>query len=141
MSKRPWLLLFLVACLLMGSLVCVQGVLKRQAKQRRKLEYQRTLSDFSGALKPGLTRIQVDAYIQQKYPSLRASCCTSESHNSYLELDWIGSEASPWYCSESNVYLTFHFETLGKPLSPPPASHDADTLKSITLWNRLQGCL
>jgi hypothetical protein len=58
-------------------------------------------------------------------------CCVDfkdTSPRGYDDLAKIGQEPAPWACSEKNVYVAFQFDSF-------------DTLKSVTLYRWLEGCL
>ena len=87
-----------------------------------------------------MTRKNVEDYLRSKGVSFFQESGTVSTDDSALsDLAKIGEEKHPWYCSEHNVYLAFHF-TADHPQGLFPHS-DTDTLKTITVYHQLEGCL
>ena len=109
----------------------------RNAAYQREAGYQSTLHFYQAVLKPGMTRIEVEGFLQSKGVQLSRFCCSDEkSIQSYIIK--IGQEPAPWYCSRENIYLEFQFTsgTIDSDMASQP-----DTLKKITITPWLEDCL
>ena len=132
--------------LVVGGLL-VLGIhygLKMQAQKKREAAYQFSLRSYAQVLKPGMTQKEVERYLQGKNVEFRQTCCVdamelSKKH-SWDDLIKIGREDAPWYCSENDVYLAFQFTDQGQHGTWWDAN-DLDTLKAISVYYRLEGCL
>jgi Na+-transporting NADH:ubiquinone oxidoreductase subunit NqrC len=137
----------------LGSLVAVlvvvfglRYVIEERAQRRREVDYQKTLRSYSELLKTGMTRKQVEEYFSAKKVVFRQLCCVSVKEfsrgvydNTYDDLVKIGEEDVPWFCSENNVYIAFQF--LGPQKDSLPGAEATDTLKDVTIYHKLDGCL
>src|SRR5262249_11780651 len=106
--------------------------------------YQSILREYSDSLKPGMTRAEVETYLQSRNHTLRQMCCVDLKvfgAGVWDDLVKIGAENVPWVCSENNVYLAFHFT------GQRPQGHtgwDAqrtDRLTEVTVYHWLEGCM
>jgi hypothetical protein len=115
-----------------------------RAQAKREIGYQAVLRSYSQVLKPGMARKEVEGYFHAKNIDFVHTCCVdptglSKKH-SWDDLVEIGKDAAPWFCRENNAYLAFEFidqEQHGTNWD----SNDADTLKSVSIYHRLDGCL
>ena len=114
---------------------CAQG---HSAKQKREAAYQAKLLSYSDALKPGMTRKGVEAYLRAKGVVFQQLCCVDE-RTALADLVKIGKEKHPWYCEEHNVYVAFQFAAVETHESWQ--AYDSDTLKRITIFHKFEGCL
>ena len=139
----------LLASLLAVTTVVVAGLMvryerRKAAEEKREASYQSTLSTYTQALKPGITRKEVEGYLRNNNLSFGQICCVDSTEFSirhsmdYLIL--IGREEVPWPCSENNVYVAFEFYDRGVH-GPHWDNNDADELKTIRIWHHLEGCL
>jgi len=54
----------------------------------------------------------------------------------------IGQEDVPWFCSEHNIYIAFEFANFGHERDTIGVeASDSDTLKQISIFPWLEGCL
>jgi hypothetical protein len=140
MAKRSSLMIVAAGIFLALSAVVIRGELGRRARQKsaaahqREAAYQIALHSYSEALKPGMTREQVEGYLRAKGVlfSQELGGNLSEDH-AFADLAKIGSEDPPWYCSEIAVYIAFHFA------AAEPSG--IDSLKTITILRQAEGCL
>ena len=90
-----------------------------------------------------MSRSEVEDYLKQHKVAFRQMCCVEIADSSkgvYDDLAKIDQEEAPWFCSQKNVYVAFQFA--GKPRNGPgPEADDLDTLKAITIFRWLEGCL
>ena len=140
-----WLLIFvLVLAVLSAIWMVVRSKLRQQAQKKRDAAYQAALLRFTEALKPGLTRKEVEDYFRAKNLKFRQMCCVdsheSASRSSWDDLTKIGEEQAPWFCSEKNIYVAFQF-TDHKTRGGTPKADDLDTLKAVSIYPWLEGCL
>jgi hypothetical protein len=108
------------------------------ARKKREAAYQAALQSYSDVLESGMTRKYVEKYLRSKGVTFQQLCCIDES-SAFADLLKIGKEKHPRYCSEHDVYVAFQF-VAAEPHTPPLA-RDTDTLKSITIFHKLEGCL
>jgi hypothetical protein len=108
------------------------------AQKKREAAYQATLQSYSDVLKPGMARKQVEDSLRSKGVRFQQLCCIEEG-SAFADMVKIGTEKHPWYCSEHDVHVAFQFVAAGP--HTLPMAHDADTLKSIIIFHKLEGCL
>jgi len=65
------------------------------------------------------------------------------NRSSLDDLVKIGKEDAPWFCSENNVYIAFQFIDREREQAVGFTLHtdDLDSLKSVTIYPWLEGCL
>ncbi len=107
-------------------------------QQKREAAYQSKLQSYAEALKPGMTRKNLEDYLRAKGVAFGQLCCIDEP-SAYADLVKIGKEKHPWYCEEHNVYIAFQFAAV-EPHKGWEA-FDSDILKRITIFHKLEGCL
>ena len=120
--------------------------LKQRQQTRRRTDYQTALSAYTQALKPGMTRGEVEDYIQSKNARFSRICCVDSTEtakrHTYDDLVWIGQEEHPWFCGEHNVYIAFQFidyeqQKAGFDIK----DNDLDKLRAVTIYHSLERCL
>jgi hypothetical protein len=134
-----------LALVVVGVLaIGIHHEVKEQARKKRKAGYQSTLLSYTQVLKPGMTRKEVEGYFHAKNINFGQTCCVDPTgvskRHSLDDLVGIGREDAPWFCSENNVYLAFEFVDQGQH-GTYWDSNDADTLKAVSIYQRLGGCL
>jgi hypothetical protein len=102
------------------------------------------MSEISQVLKPGMTRKEVEGYFHAKNIDFGHACCVdlmglSKKH-SWDDLVEIGKETAPWFCRENNASVAFEFIDQGQH-GTDWDSNDADTLKAVSIYHRVDGCL
>jgi hypothetical protein len=107
-------------------------------REKREAAYQTKLQSYSDVLKPGMTRKNVEDYLRAKGVAFGQICCIEE-RSAYADIVTIGKEKHPWHCEAHNVYIAFQFAAV-EPHKGWEA-YDSDTLKSITVFHKLEGCL
>lgn len=124
----------------------VNQVFQARAQRRREVEYQRILHSYAEFLKTGMTRKQVEDYLSANKMRFRQMCCVATKEfsrgvydNTYDDLVKIAQEDVPWACSENNVYIAFQF--LGPNKNSVAAAEPSDSLKDITIYRWLEGCM
>jgi hypothetical protein len=134
--SRP--LVFLSVLVALFAAACDEG--EQQKKQKREAAYQYALQSYSETLKPGMTRREVENYFRAKGVAFSQICCIDE-RSALADLTIIGKEKHPWYCSAHIVYIAFQFAAVELQENSLPSSKDSDTLKKITVFHSLEGCL
>jgi Na+-transporting NADH:ubiquinone oxidoreductase subunit NqrC len=138
------LIFVLVFAVLSAIWMVVRSKLQQQAQRKRDAAYQATLLSFTEALKPGMTRKEVEDYFRAKNLKFIQMCCVdsreSASRSSWDDLTKIGEEQAPWFCSEKNIYVAFQF-TDHKARNGTPKTDDLDTLRAVSIYRWLEGCL
>jgi hypothetical protein len=110
----------------------------QSAKEKREAAYQAKLQSYSDVLKPGMTRKNVEDYLRAKGVAFGQLCCIDEK-SAFADLVYIGKEKHPWYCEKHNVFIAFQFAAVE--LHKGWEAYDSDTLKSITVFHKFEGCL
>ncbi len=128
------------AALLIVCVLGIKGVIDKRAERKRQIEYAAVLKEYSGALKSGMSRREVESYLRLRGRSFRQMCCVRVRRNAYADIVKIGVEKAPWYCSKYNIYIAFEFETT-EPHGINPDARDSDRLESTALFPWLEDCL
>jgi hypothetical protein len=142
--ETPIGLLILILVVATLTFFGVRYEMKIQAHKKREAAYQASLSSYTQVFRPGMTRKEVEDYLHKKNVEFRQMCCVDamelSKHHSWDDLIKIGREDAPWFCGEHNVYLAFQFIDQGKH-GPWWDANDLDTLKVISVYHWLEGCL
>ncbi len=135
---RRWRLLIPGLILIALCATAVGCAWRKQAQRKREEAYQSALNSYSEALKPGMTRKEVEDYLHARDIRFQQMCCVDE-RSAFADLVRIGQEGHPWYCSEQNIYIAFQFAAV-EPHSWLKA-YDSDSLKKVSIFRWLEGCL
>jgi hypothetical protein len=119
---------------------------QHEAAQRER-RYETVLGQYAADLKPGMKRAQVERYFQANGTQFRQMCCVANFRGKYVSLSgagWddlvkIAGESVPFICRENNVYIAFEFNP--KAPGEVPDTNSSDTLKKISVFHQLEGCL
>ena len=116
----------------------------QQQAERDEIHYGATLRTYQQVLTPGMTRKQVEDYLHAENVPYTQLCCVESVHkHSFDDITKSGHERKPWYCSENNVYVAFVFSDQHH----HPNKHEfgdadeMDTLKEVSIFHWLEGCL
>jgi hypothetical protein len=126
-----------------AAIVCAGWyLLEKRSQEKREALYAATLRSYSGVLRAGMNRKEVEDYLGAKNIPFMRMCCVEDKTNRGVldDLTRIGYEKAPWYCSENNIYIAFQFVGLERHTVGPTAE-DSDTLTKVTLFPWLEGCL
>jgi Na+-transporting NADH:ubiquinone oxidoreductase subunit NqrC len=140
-------LLSVLVVLVVGIfLLGIRYELKKQAQKRREATYQSELHSYSLVLKPGMKRKEIEDYLRAKNADFSQMCCvdTSDSarRHSWDDLVKIGEEEHPWFCSEHFVYVAFRFvDHVQVETGYSFKDDDSDTLRTVSIFHQLGGCL
>ena len=96
------------------------------------------MRSYADVLKPGVSRKDVEAYLHGKSIEFGRICCIDGS-TVFADTIGIGKERAPWFCEAHNVYVAFEF-TASDPREKIEGA-ESDTLKSVTIFHHLDGCL
>jgi hypothetical protein len=108
--------------------------------KRREASYQAGLRSYSATLKPGMSRLDVEAFLTKGGKTFRQQCCIGgTSKNAWDDLVKIGEEDTPWYCSEHIVYIALEFNSSGT--QKLPTAGPEDVLTRVSIYRQLEGCL
>ena len=130
------------------TLVVVAGIVSASGawhayKQRRAafntLATEAAIRAYSQALKPGITRRQVQDYLHSRGVNFFERCCV-EPRAAFSILVKVGQEDAPWYCSEWPDYVAFEFNATA-PSDPRAKPGGSDVLKIVHLTSNGEGCL
>ena len=135
-----WLAILTV---LFGGLLLLAWSVHEHSEQKaaaiREAGYQSVLRSYTAVLKQGMSREEVEAFLQTKgVPYQKISCIEPYEKCVYDDISKIGEEPGPWYCSRVNIYIAFQF--MGESTGPMSANA-LDTLKKITVYPWAQDCL
>ena len=125
----------------------VQHVRERHKAAERDASYQSVLAKYTGELKLGTIREQVEQHLQTDGRRYRQMCCVANFRGQYVSLKGagyddlvkIGEESAPWFCSENNVYIAFEFNP--KSRGELSDTNGSDILKRVSVFHQLEGCL
>jgi len=89
-----------------------------------------------------MARKEVEAYFHARNIDFVRTCCVSPTvrKHSLDDLVKIGKEPAPWFCRENNAYLAFLNLLTRDNTERVLDSNDADTLKAVSVYHRLDGC-
>jgi hypothetical protein len=147
MRKRVWLRIVAAIAAVVLGLWLVQHVRERRKAAEREAYYQTVLSKYTGELKPGTTREQVEQRLQTDGTRFSQMCCVANFKGQYVsfrdsgwdDLVKIGTESAPWFCSENNVYIALEFNPKSK--GELSKTNLSDILKRVSVFHQLEGCL
>ena len=133
---------FVILVALVTLAAATSGCAARTKAQRKQREdrYQAALASYAEVLKPGMTRKQVEDWLQAKGISFRQASGTGlEGTGTYADLIKIGHEHHPWYCEADNIYVAINF-TKTEPHDSPRA-FDSDEVRDLTIFRWFEGCM
>ena len=134
---RRWALLILVSIVLVAAAVVLRGRhVSAQRAEGREARYQAVLQSYSSALKPGMTRKEVEGYLKRNGTPFGHEEVGLHGPSTLVK---IAEEDPPWYCGEHYVYIAFSFDSNSSDARPTVS--DEDTLSSVYLSKQLSGCL
>jgi type II secretory pathway pseudopilin PulG len=108
----------------------------QEAAHQREVEYEEALRSYTTVLTPGMTRQQVEEYLQKMGIQFSRTPWVTNTDNS--DITKIGQEPAPYYCSRKNIYIAFQFAPEASSSAPPDPS---DPLTNITIFPMLEDCL
>jgi hypothetical protein len=143
-GRWPLKMIFLILALFIVG-TGTRFAMKKRAAQRRDAAYQVALSKYQRAIRPGVTRKEVEDYLGMNNNKVIHMCCVDSrqtGRHTWDDLVKIGQEDPPWYCGETNVYLAFQFvDYVQIKTGYDMNDNDLDILKAITLIHQPETCL
>ena len=139
---KKWKQIALGVAILAVVAFCADTMVGHFAQKKRQAQYQSQLASYRIAVKLGITRYELEAYLQSQHATFRHLCCLPfvKSGSGYADIVEIGSENPPWYCNHSNIYIAFEFprdETQDVVAEP----RGSDRLQNIELFPYLEECM
>jgi hypothetical protein len=149
MSRKRNVLIVVAAALIVSTgLWLAEHVRNRRKAAEREARYQIVLAQYTGDLKPGMNREQVERYLQTNGGArFRQMCCAANFRREYVSVGgaaWddlvkIAEESAPFVCNENNVYVAFEFNPKSK--GEASGTNSSDVLKKVSIFHELEGCL
>jgi hypothetical protein len=125
-------MVLIVVGFFIATLPYVWGRVKREAS------YRSILHSYSAVFRPGMSRQEVEGYLQAEGVSYSQSCCINE-RSAFADVARIGEEKVFFpFCSSEQVLVAFEFAARER--HRWPVSYPSDELKRIVLW-RPADCL
>jgi hypothetical protein len=145
MRQKPLLALTLIILTLSLAGIGIRHMVnEKRAQEKREVAYQSVLRTYTQLFKPGVPRKEVEDYLRAKNTKFRQMCCVnakdSSSRRTWDDLAKIAEEDVPWVCRENNVYVAFEFTDYEKQ-EARWGGNDLDTLKALTIYHQLEGCV
>ncbi len=138
--KKRWMVFSGIVALSIGAGFGIKSLLDAKALKERQTLYTAVLKDYSDALRPGISRREVEAYLKQGHHPYRQMCCIANNRSAYADLVKVGQEKAPWYCNQHNIYVAFEFDTT-EPHGLTADARDTDKLLGTKLFPWLEQCL
>lgn len=145
--KRKVSIVVAAALIVSTSLWLAEHVRNRRKAAEREARYQIVLAQYTGDLKPGMNRAQVERYLQTNGARFTQMCCVANFRREYMsvagaawdDLVKIAEESAPFVCGENNVYVAFEFNP--KSQGESSGTNSSDVLKKVSIFHELEGCL
>lgn len=135
---RRWLQIVLALALTAAVAIAIGRFQRKRVQEMRWIAYEANLHSYATALPLGIPREQLENYLQSKGVDFDRVCCTDQT-DAYADITKIGQEEAPWYCSRLNIYIAFQF--VGSESATAVSHARVDTLKSVSIFKRLEDCL
>jgi hypothetical protein len=143
-GTRWWVVAALVLVLLAVA-AGTQHELEARAQRKRQASYELALRSYQQALKPGITRKEVESYLHKQKDAFDQTCCVdpkeSATRSSWDDIVKIGEEKPPSFCGANNVYIAFQFIDHERRQGYEIRDSDLDTLKAISIYYQSGPCL
>lgn len=135
---RRWVLIAAMLICVVFVHALVSNVVAKREERKREAVFQETLRSYQEALKPGMTRKQVEDYLNSKDASFTRTCCIDQEGRFAADITKIWQGKPPWYCNDNSMYVAFQFTT---PALAATSSDPKDVLDKVMLYQHLGGCL
>jgi hypothetical protein len=135
---KRWLLATSAMIIVVFLVISLRFAIKEEGEKKREVAYQTALQVYSENLKPGLTRKDIESYLQAGNVTFDRMCCVEE-RSTFADLIKVGQEDAPWYCIDEYVYIAFEF-TATEAHSLRSPIYDSDVLR-IQIYRQPVGCL
>jgi len=137
---RRWLVPVVLLVILALTVVPFSCGTREEEKLQGEGGYQAALASYVRLLRPGMTRKEVEDYLEEKKVGFDRMGGV-DGLGTDADVIKVGEERPPWFCSENYVYIALHFAARPGPRYGRSDKNEADTLKEITIYKRLSGCL
>jgi hypothetical protein len=138
--KRHSLWIIVIVLVLAASAYSAFGVVKAHKKRKLAAETEAALFHYSQSLRPGLTRKEVEHYLQGQHTLSSERCC-SVGRRAFSTSVKVGDDDTPWYCSEWPVYILFEFTAAHAQANGFTPPNPDDVLDQVNLGSNGEGCL
>lgn len=143
-GTRWWVVAALVLVLLAAA-AGTQHEFEARAQRKRQAGYELALRSYQQALKPGMTRNEVESYLREQKDAFDQTCCVdpkeSATRSSWDDIVKIGEEKPSSFCGANNVYIAFQFIDHERRQGYEIRDSDLDTLKAISIYYQSGPCL
>ena len=124
-KTRWWLLVLILTVISLGASAacCTQACIRQ-----REAAYRSILASYSEVLKVGMTRKEVEAYLERNGKPFRRTCCVAEwlGKNAWDDIVKIGKEVLRWVAASTTC-------TLGLSSSPPRSTGSGSSRRMIRI--------
>ncbi|MGA7292391.1 MAG: hypothetical protein WBW53_16245 [Terriglobales bacterium] len=145
-KPRKALIIVAAAAVIVIAVWFVRHMRDRHEQAERNRGYQIVLAGYAVALKPGMTRDQVERYLQANGKRFNQMCCVANFKGEHVtlgpgydDLVKIAEERAPFICAENNVYIAFEFNP--KSQGELSDTNGSDILKRVSVFHHLEGCM
>ncbi len=125
--------------LLLGAAAWLWARHRREQKIRDEAAYQAIVRQYEKDLREGMSRAEVENYLEGRHVKATLICCVAEYRGTYDEIVKVGVEGAPWYCTQIGVYVGLQFN--GSATAAPALATPMDTLRKVSLFRRGEDCL
>jgi hypothetical protein len=138
--KRPIRIAYVILAVVLAAYALdVWHMARQRAHEKREELYQTNLQRYSKVAIPGMTRKQVEAYLQDQTTSFQQMCCIDE-HSAFADLVLIGRERLVFPCDHEGIYIAFQFAA-AEQHDGMMLAYGSDVLKRVSIFRWMQGCL
>ena len=124
-KTRWWLLVLILTVISLGASAacCTQACIRQ-----REAAYRSILASYSEVLKVGMTRKEVETYLERNGKPFRRTCCVAEwlGKNAWDDIVKIGKEVLRWVAASTTC-------TLGLSSSPPRSTGSGSSRRMIRI--------
>jgi hypothetical protein len=146
-NRRKVFIVGTAAAVIVITVWFVQHMRDRREQAERDSGYQIVLTGYAVVLKPGMTRDQVERYLQTNGKRFNQMCCVANFKGEHVNLDRAGyddllkiaGERVPFICAENNIYIAFEFNP--KSQGELSDTNGSDILKRVSVFHHLEGCM
>ena len=143
-KTKSRLTVVLVLVIISTIFAAIWIIRQKRAQRARQADYASQLASFNQFIRPGMSRKQVEDSFRERKIEFGHMCCVQPaelaSRRSWDDLVWIGAEDAPWFCSRHNIYIAFQFADHNS-RERHGESDGLDTLRAVSIYGRLEGCL
>jgi hypothetical protein len=146
-KQRKMSMIVAAAAVIAATLWFVQHMRDQHEQAEHEKGYARVLARYTVELKSGMTREQVERYLQTNGKQFKQICCVANFRGEYVSLNGaayddlvkIAEEKPPFFCGEHNVYIAFEFNP--KSQGELSDTNGSDILKKASVPRQLEDCM